>query len=351
MARGQTTGSYRVGSCRVLANGRNYRGSKFQSGDFGPNARPIRLPASPPVVARCKFRISCVPPGTSIVKSVDTASSQPGDLVLPLPTAQPYTATSPAPRFSGLPLDLLQELWLAAEAEPCGLTLEEFGIALATIGAKCNHGLSPTELPDSAQKAVFFRSLRLSELALAQACALGREPAWQRFLSLYRASLTRAAVAITGSATLGHDLAESLYAELYGLRQVDGHRQSPLASYSGRGSLLGWLRTTLAQRHVDHHRRTHRETPLDAFDAPSPEPAPSPTPADLAHLTHAVARTFDSSLPKPFPSRLLLPRPPDAAADRPHPPRPRSHHQSPPQALGRRIAQTAPRKPSVRRTQ
>ena len=223
---------------------------------------------------------------------MDTASSPPGDLVLPLPTAQSSTAASPAPRLSSLPLGLIQDLWLAAEAETCGLTLDEFSVALAAVGAKFNHGLPPAALPDSAQKAAFFHSLHLPELALAHACALGREVAWQRFLRLYRASLTQAAIAIAGSATLGHDLAESLYAELYGLRQVDGVRQSPLASYSGRGSLLGWLRTTLAQRHVDHHRRTYREAPLDTLDSPAPEPVPSPIPAELAHLTHALARTL-----------------------------------------------------------
>jgi RNA polymerase sigma-70 factor (ECF subfamily) len=238
---------------------------------------------------------------------VDTASSQPGDLVLPLPTAQPSTAASPAPRLSGLPLALIQDLWLAAEAETCSLTLEEFSAALAAVGAKFNHGLPPAALPDSAQKAAFFHSLHLPELALAHACALGREVAWQRFLGLYRASLTQAAIAMTGSATLGHDLAESLYAELYGLRQVDGVRRSPLASYSGRGSLLGWLRTTLAQRHVDHHRRTHREAPLDTLldtlDSPAPEPAPSPVPAELAHLTHAIARVLQAL---PAEDRFLL---------------------------------------------
>jgi RNA polymerase sigma-70 factor (ECF subfamily) len=187
------------------------------------------------------------------------------------------------------------------------LTLEEFSAALAAVGAKFNHGLPPAALPDSAQKAAFFHSLHLPELALAHACALGREVAWQRFLGLYRASLTQAAIAMTGSATLGHDLAESLYAELYGLRQVDGVRRSPLASYSGRGSLLGWLRTTLAQRHVDHHRRTHREAPLDTLldtlDSPAPEPAPSPVPAELAHLTHAIARVLQAL---PAEDRFLL---------------------------------------------
>jgi RNA polymerase sigma-70 factor, ECF subfamily len=235
---------------------------------------------------------------------VDTASSQPGDLLLPLPSAQESGQVSPPTSFaSGLPLNLVLELWQTAEAETCGLTLEEFSVALASVGEKHNHGFPPGIHPDPAQKAAFFRSLRLSEFALAQSCALGREVAWQRFVGLYRASLTLVAIAITGSATLGHDLADSLYSELYGLREVDGRRNSPLSSYSGRGSLLGWLRTTLAQRHVDHHRRIHRETPLDTLDIPGPALSSSPIPAELARLTHAVARTLQELAPE---DRFLL---------------------------------------------
>jgi RNA polymerase sigma-70 factor, ECF subfamily len=238
------------------------------------------------------------------LKIVDTASSQPGDLVLSLPTAQQSTASShPAPRISELPSDILHELWLASEAEACGLTLEEFGLALATIGAKFNHGLPSGTQADTERRAAFFRSLRISEFALAQACALGHEAAWQRFLNLYRTPLTQASIAITGSATLGHDLADSLYSELYGLRQIDGQRSSPLASYSGRGSLLGWLRTTLAQRHVDHHRRIHRETPLDTLDVPAPAPSSAAIPTELTQLTSAVERTLQALPPE---DRFLL---------------------------------------------
>jgi RNA polymerase sigma-70 factor (ECF subfamily) len=221
------------------------------------------------------------------------ASSQPGELLLPLPVVQESAAAADrSVPLGGLPAALLHELWLTAEAEACDLAPEEFGVALATVGAKHNHGLPPGAHPDIAQKAAFLRSLHLSELALAHACALGREAAWQRFFALYRAPLTQSAVAITGSATLGHDLADALYSELYGLSQRDGERRCPLASYSGRGSLLGWLRTTLAQRHVDHHRRTHRETPLDTLDVAAPTASPAPLHGELARLTHAIARTL-----------------------------------------------------------
>jgi RNA polymerase sigma-70 factor (ECF subfamily) len=78
---------------------------------------------------------------------------------------------------------------------------------------------------------------------------------------------------------------------LYGLRQSGGVRRSPLASYSGRGSLMGWLRATLVQRFRDHHRRTYREEPLENAESPAAAPAAS-IPAELAQLTAAIARTL-----------------------------------------------------------
>ena len=163
---------------------------------------------------------------------------------------------------------------------------------------RVNYGLAAGNSADAAQRATFCRSLHLSELALAHACVLGREAAWQRFLSLYRSPLTQAAIAITGSATIGHELADSLYAELYGLRELDGQRRSPLASYSGRGSLLGWLRTTLAQRHVDHHRRTRREAPLDSVDVPAAEISTPPASTELLRLSEAVRRSLQTLAPE-----------------------------------------------------
>jgi RNA polymerase sigma-70 factor (ECF subfamily) len=224
--------------------------------------------------------------------SVDTASSKPADLVLPVAAGQQSTTTLPAPLLiPGLPLSMIQELWLAAEAEDCGLSLDEFSMVLTSVGNKVNHGLAPGAVPDSAQKVAFFRSLHLSELALAHACAFGRDAAWERFLNSYRSCLVQTAMSITGSATLGQDLADSLYAELFGLRETGGERRSPLASYSGRGSLLGWLRTTIVQRYRDHHRRTYRETPLDSVETPAAAPTIA-IPTSLVQLTAAVSRTL-----------------------------------------------------------
>jgi RNA polymerase sigma-70 factor (ECF subfamily) len=192
---------------------------------------------------------------------------------------------------------------MAADAQQSGLTVEEFSEILTSVGARLHYGLPLGSAADLAQKTAFFHGLRLPELALAQACALGREVAWGRFFELYRAALTQAAIGITGSATLGNDLADSLYAELYGLRERDGERASPLLSYSGRGSLLGWLRTTLAQRFVDHHRRSHRETPLEGLETPAPAPAVMPDASHLERISRAVSSTLGALPPE---DRFLL---------------------------------------------
>ena len=211
-------------------------------------------------------------------------------------------ASPPAVIFNDLAPALLEELWQKAEGESCGLTQPEFDQILAAVGSKANHNLPSGAIATDGQRASFFRGLHLADVALAHACALGREPAWERFLGLYRAALIRAATAITGSASLGEELADSLYAELYGLREVDGQRKSPLASYSGRGSLLGWLRTTLAQRFTDHHRRTRREAPLDDVDAPVPAPAAQIS-VESSVLTVAVGKTLAEVDPE---DRFLL---------------------------------------------
>jgi RNA polymerase sigma-70 factor (ECF subfamily) len=240
---------------------------------------------------------------------VDAASSQPGDLALALdsaslaPSAPETELNSISTVQEGVPEGLVTELWLKAEGQACGITQFEFGVALAVVGKKCNCGLPAVTVPDSGQKQEFYRALRLQDLALAQGCALGRDVAWQRFLSLYRSSITQAAIAISKSSTLGNDLADSLYSELFGLKEKDGQRVSPLASYSGRGSLLSWLRSTLAQRHFDYHRRTHRETPLETLEVPAAAPSKTPLPAELNLLGGAVARTLKALEPE---DRFLL---------------------------------------------
>ena len=160
---------------------------------------------------------------------------------------------------------LVEDLWRRCEAEACGLARAEFEQIVLGIGMVRNFGLTAGLAAEATptQQAAFFGTLHMADLVLARACAAGNERAWERFIALYRQSLLRAGMAITGNESLGRELADGLYAELYGLTVREGERRCPLDSYSGRGSLMGWLRTTLAQRHVDHHRRTHREESLE----------------------------------------------------------------------------------------
>ncbi len=165
-------------------------------------------------------------------------------------------------------------------------------------------GLAAEATP--AQQAAFFATVRMPDLVLARACAAGNERAWERFIALYRQPLLRAAIAITSNESLGRELADGLYAELYGLTERDGERRSPLDSYSGRGSLIGWLRTTLAQRHVDRYRRTHREQPLEeGNDCPAlvPETQPEPDEKSIPVLAAAVKEALEREGPE---ERFLL---------------------------------------------
>jgi RNA polymerase sigma-70 factor (ECF subfamily) len=189
-------------------------------------------------------------------------------------------------------LRLAEALWAETRAEAFDLARGEFAQVLFAAGAKANYGLPPGETAGCAQVESFWRALHLEDLALASACALGRDVAWREFLNRYRGPLTRAATSITGSASTGEELADSLYSEMFGMQERDGHRRSPLASYSGRGSLIGFLRAALAQRNVDRHRRTGRETPLESSDVAAASRAPEPPAALLVLLESALRQTL-----------------------------------------------------------
>jgi RNA polymerase sigma-70 factor (ECF subfamily) len=198
---------------------------------------------------------------------------------------------------------LLEELWVVCDAASWGLAQSEFNGILLDAGTAWNYGLPAATVATPHEQATFFHGLRLPDLLLARACAAGNEHAWRHFVANYQQPLARAAIAITGSETLGRDLADQLYAEIYGLTERDGERRCPLSSYRGRGSLMGWLRTTLAQRHVDHYRRTHREEPIDDVDPPAPNPAPESPDQELSQLERALGAAIGSQDPE---ERFLL---------------------------------------------
>ncbi|MEI9970329.1 MAG: hypothetical protein WDM87_17570 [Terracidiphilus sp.] len=101
-----------------------------------------------------------------------------------------------------------------------------------TRGVAWSFGLEKGASPTPRQQADYFRSLRLDDLVLARACAAGNERAWEHLIARHRQPLIRAAIAITGNETLGRDLADQLYAELFGLNTREGERRCPSALVS-----------------------------------------------------------------------------------------------------------------------
>src|SRR5438105_7373449 len=116
----------------------------------------------------------------------------------------------------------------------------------------------------------FLDALRADDLCLVVACECGDETAWQELIAQYRATVLSAARAHSASEDAAEELAQSVWAELYGLRaRADGTAAGKLAYYSGCGSLGGWLRAVVGQLAVDRHRREARlvQTEEDAdFD-------------------------------------------------------------------------------------
>jgi len=186
---------------------------------------------------------------------------------------------------------LFAELFVKSQAEQYGLAAAEFLRILAEVGAR----YLP---PDAGQKEAFelYQNLRIEELALARACAAGQEKAWEVFLTRYREKLYDAALGIAREDSAARELADSLYADLYASSTREGKRVSKLASYMGRGSLEGWLRTVLAQAHVDRYRRRRRLVSLEEqteqglqLEAPAPAPLPVAEPRLEPAIDQALA--------------------------------------------------------------
>src|SRR4029079_15304790 len=91
------------------------------------------------------------------------------------------------------------------------------------------------------------------------ACERGDESAWNDLVARFTTTGRSAARFASSNADAAADLAQSIWAELYGLRvRKDGTPASKLAYYSGRGSLAGWLRAVVAKLAVDTFRKQSR---------------------------------------------------------------------------------------------
>lgn len=188
---------------------------------------------------------------------------------------------------------LVGRLHQAAGAARWELTVERFAEALAR-SAERQFRPAPLASVAAREVAVYLESLHVADLALACACADGSAPAWDEFMATVRPELYAAARALAGP-DAARELADSLYADLYGLNERDGRRRPLFEYFHGRSKLTTWLRSVLAQRHVDQVRAARRTRSLDEEDDRSPDgsaaarlaaadPPPEPERARLSGL-------------------------------------------------------------------
>lgn len=146
------------------------------------------------------------------------------------------------------------------------LPAERFGLDAAAAEAIVRQVEAQYLGPHSSASArrKFRQTLHLEDLLLARACAAGVEAAWETFCGRIQPQLRRAALAITHDPSRAQDLADSLLADLFGMQVRDGQRVSKLNSFTGIGSLEGWLIALLARAHVDTWRRERRTISLEA---------------------------------------------------------------------------------------
>lgn len=152
--------------------------------------------------------------------------------------------------------------------------------------------------PEAAPAAVneFLDALHADDLCLIIACERGDQFAWNDLVERFGATVRSAARSTSSNEDAAEDLAQSIWAELHGLRvRADGRPAGKLAYYSGRGSLGGWLRAVVGQLAVDQHRKSARlvQTEEDAdFDR-------------LARSSHMGEESFSAAQAPSNPERAL----------------------------------------------
>src|SRR5271167_1954921 len=200
-------------------------------------------------------------------------------------------------QFSNNYRDTIDRLYSTSNASAWHVSRASFASALwrsfdRRFGADANAIERTTALS-------FLDSIHAADLALAIGCRDGDADAWRHLVATYRAPVDAFARAVLGNSSRAGEIADSLWADLYGLRGSDGSRRSPLEHYGGRSSLMSWLRVVVTRLEADKWRATRRMEPLDeqrngnssvvvdGTDLPDP---------DRARLIAALERSLSEAL-------------------------------------------------------
>ncbi len=159
-------------------------------------------------------------------------------------------------QIDGLILTGAQRL-LARSANARGLEAELLAPRLRASVEK--YVLKDDPAPGPARIEKFIDGLHADDLCLVIACEHGDQNAWSDLFEGYGATVRSAARAASSNEAMADDVAQSIWADLHGLKvREDGKPAGKLAYYSGAGSLGGWLRAVVGQLAIDQHRRQSR---------------------------------------------------------------------------------------------
>ena len=164
-----------------------------------------------------------------------------------------------------LPASLVRDLFRASNGERWGLSADDFAASLEASVAQAFPNADRAAV-DSREVRTYAERLHVEDLALACACRLGRDAAWDHFVLTHRPILYRAADALDPSGG-ARELADTLYGDLFGAK-TSGDGRALFSYFHGRSTLATWLRAVLSQRYVDLVRARARLRPLPEEDEP-----------------------------------------------------------------------------------
>ena len=156
--------------------------------------------------------------------------------------------------------------------------IEEFRAAIIRgVDKYLVHLAKPDQVPSVGAIRKFISELQCHDLYLTLGCARGDEQAWWRFDADYSSLIERLAHQVARRGMDANEVIDSVYVELYGTKVTDGVRQSKFRTYTGRGTLRGWLRSVISHSAIDLYRVRRDEVSLDDWSNNSGDVSTGPS--------------------------------------------------------------------------
>lgn len=174
------------------------------------------------------------------------------------------TIADNGPQGVSLKVEQLEKLCAEGAKGLSARAADDYGVSINSLGQRVmtsvhKHLLRDDEEASPATIRDFVDKLQADDLCLIVACEQGNQRAWDDLVERFSPTIRSAARSTSSNEAAAEDLAQSIWAELHGLRRgADGKPTGKLAYYSGRGSLAGWLRAVVAQLAIDQHRKQSR---------------------------------------------------------------------------------------------